>query len=666
MLVSVTAVALATAGMGAPPAAAVEGLTVDADTTYELRPRDGTVHVTVEARLTNTLPTTTSGGLVRTPYFEAFVIPTFGPVRRPTARSDAGGPLSVDVEEGKRGVVAVVADLEPNLVYGSPQTVTVEFDLPNQPPRSPSVTRVNKGFASWFVYGSGDGGDNTVSIEVPEPFEVTLSRALDVDLKQRGNTNIYDLGSLSVADSALFASATNADGIDGVPLKAAGLDVTIKAWPGDARWRGFATRWTKRGLPALQQLIGAKPLPEELTVAESSRTYQLGFAGFYLPSENLLEVGDVLDERTVLHELSHVWFNHNLFAERWIGEGLAETYANLAMKKLGESSKPPRRVRAGDPGRVPLNAWPPVAVLDPKLLKYERYAYNASHSLIEQLVDEIGVAGMRKVLVAASKHTIPYQGDPPAEETTVVRDWRYLLDLAELVGGAKEIEGTFNHTVLTPAQRPLLVDRFAAQRQLEAVTREGDGWSAPLHLREQLSAWEFDEAVATAGYAQDVLAQAREVVGALDAVDIDVAAALEERYENAADLRDFGTELEQLDDATEEVVAVHERAAGVGTLARVGLIGSDLGMETIEQAITDDELDDVGPLVAAASTTLDGAPRKGAITLVLAALALLVLLVVVLLLRRRRRRAVASTSAPQAHPLPGEDATSDPVPYDSV
>ena len=647
--------ALLPAAAAGTPAHATEGLTVDGSTVYRVDPRRGRVHVTVTVDLVNTMPATTQGAYISTPYFDAFAVPALGPVTNARARSSEGGTLDTDIEKGRQGISGVIVDLEPNLVHGAPQTVTIEYDLPDQPPRSSSVTRVNKGFASWFIFGAGDPGDIDIRVETPTDFDdVTFSKAVRFDETREPDRNVYEARNIKrLDDAALFASATSEDGIRGERLEVGQADVTIKAWPGDTKWRRFAKRWTRKGLPVLEKMIGFEALEDDLTVAESSRSYQLGFAGFYVPAEGRVEVGDMLDAITLLHELSHVWFNRHLFTERWIGEGLAESYANRALRQLDGKPKPPKRIDIDDPARVPLNAWPPIAVLDPERQKVEAYAYNASYSVMEELIEEIGIDGMRKVLVAASERQLPYQGLDEKEETLIERDWRYFFDLVEMIGGSKEVDSIFRDQVLTPPEEGLLPQRDTLHRKLEVL--QDSGWVAPLELRESLAAWEFGTTTGLFSYATDLRDRSQAAVEQLATVDVDVEATLHDQYAGAKELRDYDESLKQLESAAEEVVALRRRADTAGPIARLGLVGADLGLGTINAAIVDGDLDAVPDLVATAAAQLDQAPTRGALILGAALVLLLILLLLVLLRRRRRRRAVSTpTDAPAADAAPAQ------------
>ena len=59
----------------------------------------------------------------------------------------------------------------------------------------------------------------------------------------------------------------------------------------------------------------------------------------------------------VLHELSHAWFNRNWFSDRWLNEGFAQTYSNMAVDELGGNPLSPDLISPSDPGHIALNDW---------------------------------------------------------------------------------------------------------------------------------------------------------------------------------------------------------------------------------------------------------------------------------------------------------------------
>lgn len=639
----VVAVTLTAAVLTTTPAEAVEGMEVDAATTYRVDAAGGTIRVQVTAHLTNTLPSQTSGAYINTPYFDYFVVPVVGPVKALRARSSVGGDVSVRVEE-ERGVTFLLVDLSPNLVYGTPQTITLDFELPGQPPRSKSVTRVNPGFAGWFVAGLGDPGNIDITIDVPKSFQLSASRSIRPKAETRGSRQVYRLTGLKdPAKGLFFASASNDNRLSVQRLEAAGTRVTIKAWPDDPRWQRFAANWVRRGLPVLEDLVGLEPPRDRLTVLESSRTYHVGYAGAYVPELGIVEIGDVLDESVMLHELTHMWFNDDLFTQRWITEGLAEELTNRALPKLGEKARPPKPLRAKGQDAVPLNKWEAPRPLNPTRARIEGNAYNGSYAVVHEITEEIGIEGLRKVLAAAADGRPAYALDNDESGETTVRDWRYFYDLAELVGGSEKVEELFNEHVLDGYERSLLRDRTGARRKLDELTAAGDGWSPPLQLRQAMGAWSF-RGTFMFDEAEELLKRAQSVVEDFSAAGIDAESRLQTEYETAASYRALGETLDEYEETAAEVAAVAQRAATAGPIARVGLWGADLSLDQAERAIDEGDLDGAAPLLQQTADEIDAATERGTWILVAAALLCAVIGAHVLRRRatRRRREPVAS------------------------
>lgn len=642
LTVAVVAVLLVLAVSTATPAHAIEGLVVDADTTYRVEPAARRVRVHVTAHLTNTLPSQTQGAYIRTPYFDYFAIPVIGEVTNIRARSDVGGELSARVET-EHGLSAIVVDLSPNLVHGTPQSVTVEFDLPGQKPRSRSVTRVNEGFASWFVFGAGDPGKIDMTVEVPQSFELSLSKNLPVaESTSRGRRVFRMRGVRKIDHTAFFAAALDDARLSVRTLDVAGTGVTLKAWPDDVRWQRFTARWLRRGLPALQDLVGLEPPKDKLTVLESSRTYHHGYAGVYVPELGTIEVGDVLDESVLLHELSHMWFNDDLFVSRWIGEGLAEVVSNRAVEQLGKKPRRPKPIRSHGTGAVPLNEWSAPDLLDPPHPRSEAFGYNAAHAVVHQIVEEIGVDGLREVLAAASQGRPAYAVPDGDDETTTVRDWRYFYDLVEQQAqsddGARAIWLLFHDHVLDDYEAGLLRSRGYAKEGFDHLVGVGKGWMPPLQLRRDMGNWSFENIDHRFGEAETLLRRARTVVRRFDAAGIDAERRLQREYEAAFSLRELERTLDRYDGAADDVGAFREDVAAADPVTRVGLIGADMELAAVQRAIDDGAVHDVVDLLQAESAAVDDALGRGAAILV-AALLLCTLLVAhaVRWLRIRRR-----------------------------
>lgn len=641
--VVVAALALATLGLLAQPATAQDaddGLIVDATSTYRLDPPAQLVQVTMELSLTNTMPSRVSTFYIETPYVDSFAIPTIGPVANAVARTSSGRELTVSVRAEEDGVSLVDVDLSPNLVHGAPQSIVVEFDLPGQPARSESVTRVNDAFASWFVFAPGDPGRIDIVFDLPESFHLSLSNSLHGlrgEVDQQDGRRIQRFDDLAHLDDALLvASARDDDRLVVREVSIGDAEVAVKAWPGDDAWAAFATETVERGLPALIELIGADLPEDELTVLESSASYHVGYAGFYVPELALIEVGDELDVHTLLHELTHVWFNDELFTQRWIYEGLAETISNRAAAQLDEESLPPDPIDPAAPGARPLNDWTEVFAFDDEDFAVEEFAYNASYAVVQQLADEIGDDGLRDVIAAALAGHIAYQGDGDPEKLRRLRDWRYLFDLLERVGGSERAEEVFVAHVLNDGQARMLDARAAALVVHDELVAAGGAWSAPLAVREKLARWEFGPAEERAAEAHAVLERVAALAAATSEVDADPSDAIEPEYESAGDLDELGALLDRYESVGDDLVELDARRRGANPIARIGLVGTE-GLDGATAAYVSGDLDAAVTALAQIEALVDGATGRGALRLV----ALLLVLAAVgahLRLRATRRR----------------------------
>ena len=115
-------------------------------------------------------------------------------------------------------------------------------------------------------------------------------------------------------------------------------NLLIRAWDDDPAWDQQVTRLLRRGLPTLQDLIGIDyPVSGRLSVEEAA-TSRLGeYAGIYNRVTGVIRVRYDADAFVTLHEAAHLWFNAELFEDRWIGEAWAEFYGVTAGQRIGAS-----------------------------------------------------------------------------------------------------------------------------------------------------------------------------------------------------------------------------------------------------------------------------------------------------------------------------------------
>ncbi len=326
--------AAATRRRSVPCPAQTEGLTVDATTTYRLDPGAGVVAVTVEAVLTNELPSRRGARTSRRRTSAPSASPRLGPV---TASGPPGTvvSLSTTVEQDEGGVEFVIVDLSPNLVHGSPQSIVVQYDLPG--PAEPfGVGQPDQRRVRLLVRRRRPAPDGLadVVVDVPERFEMDFTDVPGPTPEPADGRAVYRIEGLGEDESFFGVSARDDDRLVTGRPRWTTTGSRSRRGPTTSRGPGSPTDAVERGVPALAELVGSELDGErEVTIAETATPYLYGYAGWYVAHLDLIEIGDELDLQAMLHELSHLWFNGQLFETRWINEGLAEHASPLGRRR---------------------------------------------------------------------------------------------------------------------------------------------------------------------------------------------------------------------------------------------------------------------------------------------------------------------------------------------
>ena len=290
---------------------------------------------------------------------------------------------------------------------------------------------------------------------MPDGFKVEFTGAElkkdEVDGMQR-----FTSGPLDEPDNTFAViAARHDDGLLTRPLELDRHKIVIRAWPDDPEWGAFVEQRLTNGIPAMESLVGLPwPHPDdELSIVEAASPYIYGYAGWFLPETNSIEVGDDLDPRVILHELSHLWFNNRLFVERWISEAFAEIYAAHTLGAIGEPVPAPDPVRADNPAAMALATWDDPTFTEENTDEREEYGYNASFFVVNSVAGEIGMDSMRKVVAATEKRSIAYQGDEKPEGVVTRVDSRRLLDLMQQLGASTAAPALLGSTCCDPRTR---------------------------------------------------------------------------------------------------------------------------------------------------------------------------------------------------------------------
>lgn len=637
-----------------------DGLRTETSVLYVVDPDAGATHVTVNLTLENQVPDQVDGPYIQQTYFSHFSVPVLTEATNFAAVDGDGTALAV-AEEGIDGdpwVGYATIDLQPNIYFGQRQSIQLTFQLPNQAARATGLSRANDAFVSFPVFADGDPGLASVEIRLPDRYDVEVVAG---DLAREERDGQIVLTATAIADPHTFIPVVVASDDDHLVSRTVDLDgiaVEALAWPDDPQWADFVLDQLGAAIPELTEMTGQPwPTEQDLEVTETAAPYAYGYAGWYEELDNSISIGDALDPRVIVHELSHVWFNSELFADRWVNEAFAEEYATDALDRLGQpQGAPPAPDRAGH-GAFALNDWGNPSILDEDSEATEDYGYAASWYVLDQIEAEIGIEGLREVIAMAAADQISYAGDPEPETEPRPSDWQRLLDLLEEVGGSGQAGALFDTYVVNEEQRPVLAARAAARTEYQGLAERGGTWTPPLEVRELLAGWEFESVAAQIAEADQVLEARAEIEAVLDGTDVE-RIGLEDLYERATDTSDVvavtGATLEAAEDYRE---ASERHRSGPGLLGSVGLFLSGTG-DRLDDAREELERGDAQASLQASDDVLDRldhATRDGLLRVATVALLGAVVMFAVRQVRRRRRRLVTPlriTAMPRPWPPP--------------
>jgi hypothetical protein len=638
--------------------AAADGLELRTAATYTIVPNRHLVRVVLDITARNNKPNVTSGGIV-TKYFYEGARVAIQPGAANVRATAAGADLTATTKPAD-GYAILEVRFRASLFYHQTTTVRVTFDLPGGAPRSTSDIRVGSAFATFAAWAFGDAG--SVRVIVPAGFEAEVTGSPATKSTSGGATVYRATGITDIAAWYLLVNADREAALTQARIDLTGGEhVVIRAWPEDKAWRSRVTDLLTRGLPELDALIGLPwPVAGDLAVFEVHTPLLEGYAGVFLEGADKIEISEDLDDLTIVHEASHAWFNSNLFAGRWIAEGLANTYAAKVLEGIGLAGGTPNPVSPTDRFAVRLVDWThPGRITDDATDARERYGYDAAWTVIAAIADEVGDAGMRDVFAAANAHAIAYVGSGSAETVGGPNDWRRFLDLLDEAGHSTSADAAFRRWVVTDAEAAVLDERATARDAYRELVERGAGWLPPLAVRAPLGAWDFAAARARIGDATAILARRDAIAAMAASLGVRPPAALQRAYETAQASFDEANRI-----ADEEAAALHALAeaevavaAPRAPLVTLGQLGTSPEAALADARAAFDAGAPEAPASAAAVTALiDGAVAIGRERAVAGIGAVLVLLVVVLALtivlarRRRARPAMAHRSAADRDP----------------
>ena len=355
MVVALLVVALTAA---VPAGAVVDDPDVDtaARYLYQVDPVAGEVEVTIEFDFTADKPNRTTDTGFFQYYFDGTVLAVPADIRDLSVTDGSGRELSVEIDDSVAGIDQLLIDFRSSVFYRQTAELEIRFTLPGGPPRGDELTRVNPAYASFEAWVDPRLEEATVTVAAPVGF---VDRSTGSDPFDRGPARtgedgvevVFEASGIDPEDYWSAVSLARDAELVRQDVVIDGIDIELQAWPGDEEWSRFVVDNLERGLPTLVDEVGLPwPIDGDLTIIESYTPYLNGYAGWYDLRTDEIEIGDEFDAHVMFHEVSHVWFNGELFDQRWITEGLADEFGAEVVEAVGEERPTPPVIRRGGCG----------------------------------------------------------------------------------------------------------------------------------------------------------------------------------------------------------------------------------------------------------------------------------------------------------------------------
>lgn len=637
--------------------AQTDGLVYSEDTVVTVS--DGTVLVETTATLTNTTRDRTEGGTVFFSFFDS--LPLVVPIGAQNLTVTTGGStLSSTSTALDDDFELRQYSLPSQLRAGQTRTVTISFELPEADLRSDGLFLSNPAYSSFPLWSSSDPGQGSLQLRIPEGAEINdIGNSLRLADRTDGFL-VYEPFNFAVPRELFaYVVVTNEDELEQRNIEVLGQAIEINYWPGDDVWANFADRTITNGLPVLQGQIGIE-IPEQSTlqVNESATPYFFGYGGWYDEVETSIDIGNLLDETVMLHELSHAWFNSDLFLDRWISEGLAEEFTWLTQGELGSTQEEqPSLPQLTDRGALPLTEWTAAGVgatNSEEFQNQEEYAYGTSWYVVRSITETIGLDDMQAALGEAAANRYAY-GASPSLPLVIGEDWRRFFDLVSDQATPEEaevIEALFVDYIVDEQDLPAFETRRQARIDFQLLAERDPGWNIPFALSNAMAVWDFDRAQTLLGQARPIQDRYLQLQAAIDGTSIEISDSAQEAYEIGPTQWDRAIELlDQQLASVERLTELERSVSGAPSLTqRVGLWGVDSSgaLDDAQAALAEDDFRAFDTATADVEDAVRNAERRGITRLGVAGL--VVALLFFFSWARRAKRAKPAVSEQMADP----------------
>jgi hypothetical protein len=636
-------------------ALAANGMTETGTTTYEVVPDKAQIRVTVQVSIYNGKPSQAEPGGVTSYYWNFADIGVEKQAGAVAVSSNAGPVYQTEVSSDR--YYRYLKLTYPNVYYGQTRVVTATYTIPAAP-HAAGGFRAGKAYASLCAMGNGlDVG--TVSVVIPDGYAFYNDAGGEMSPSTTSaGKRTYTSGSLTTPYK--FWTCIDAEqeaSLMHTPVTAGSQVFDIQAWPEDPAWSAGVGANITTDVPALETLTGLKMPGGTVAILEAG-DQQLGeYGGMYNSATSTAQIPETVQKDTVAHELSHIWFNHNLFADKWMSEGLA----GFSEQAAGAGNFTP----CAEPGTYPGTGSPNLKLW--QLLnnnsttqddQVSTYQYGASCYIFTTLAADMGPANLKLVLKAAHADQMAYvstTADEKLSGASLPLSSKELLDLIDergMVPAGEDLDTA--QTLLAKygiIDATTLSDRSTARSTYHELASAAKDWRLPLAIREPMANWEFDTAQAAMATAKQII-DTRDSIGKLiPNLSLD-GTVLQKQFEAAETQTDLDNLLilikQEADAAARLDQATKASNNSRGILESIGLLGTDV-QTPLTQAKAD--LANVKPESATTSAqrvidSIDNSKDQGLLRAgsVAGILALILLLLALIVFLRRRTDAWSDAS----------------------
>lgn len=631
-------VILALLGGGmAPPAVSAAEYRLETQATYEVRPDDRLIQVTITGAFTNTTPDPDG-------QFSVFSEVKFAVHDGATAvsASDDAGALEVTVRE-EGGVNVATVGLRDDLRFEQTADVTLSYRLPDTESGQLRVRPSVVVFPAW-----GFGTASNVTVRIPDRYEIRLD-GNELAAARAGGVTTLTSGHIAAPASWLaLVTATAASATEtrtaSVPLSGGTVDLQVEAFADDAEWAQRTISLLERGLPLIEERLG---LPYShvgpLVLTESVA----GAADVEVDDASQILLAYDAPPFTALRRVTEVWLQPDVVGDRWIREGIASHVAATVAAELAIAAPydPVAQTEARAAAAFPLAEWVADATSEANA-----YGEAASWMLVDEVERQADGDVIPLVLSRAAAGIgafAPAEPVPPepSGEAAQPLDSRSFLDQLETVG-VTDLDARFGTLVLGAEDAAVLPARSEAIVSLRALESAAEGWGVPDPVMIAMRSWNFDAARTGADAARDWLASRDELLGRIAELGLAAPTRLQQAYRAHGGGPTAVTELEA------EAAAVEAYGSGLDAvnaprslIERIGLVGGpapEARLAAANRLFADGDLSGAAKAIAEADRLIANAETTGALRLASLAAAVAIAVAAIVVLARRRRSAATA------------------------